>query len=84
MWRHINFLDVALCIHDQLMQLLLCLLDVFGVVTRDENLVIPPSACPRWSIAIDSLKWRGKVDCCVGDRLDKPDVLAGSAADNMV
>lgn len=66
------------------MQLLFCLLNIFRVITCNENLVIASSTRPRWSIAVNSLKWRWKVDCGVGDRLDKPDVLAGSTADNVV
>lgn len=66
------------------MELLLRLLDIIWVVTSDEDLVIPPSTRPGWSITVDSLERGWKVDCCIGNRFDEPDIFASSATDDMV
>ncbi len=64
------------------MQLLLCLVDRFLVVSRNVNLVFTSSMRSRRGVAIDSRERRWKVDGSVCGGFDHSDILARSAADD--
>lgn len=82
--RHNYILYVAFRIHDQLMKLLLCLVDILLRVPSDVDLIFSSSMSARWGVSIDTGKWWWEVNGCIGNGLNKSDVLPCSTADDRV